>query len=123
MNFYRKMCCALLPLVCGAMLSCSREVPLSKEKVTEAVRKVIPVDFEVVSVTPFKQVPGLTQVVVSISSRPVVLYLDTKGKYVVSGSIVELDTKKNLTAETLGSFASGNKGNSATSAAPAPKVK
>jgi hypothetical protein len=117
------MCCALLPLICVAILSCSREVPLTKEKVTEAVRKIIPVDFEAVSVTPFKQVPGLLQVVVSISNRPVVLYLDTKGKYVVSGSIVELDTKKNLTAETLGAFANSNKGNSTTSAAPAPKVK
>jgi hypothetical protein len=37
--------------------------------------------------------------------QPVVLNMDQKAKYVTSGCAVELDTKKNLTVETLATFA------------------
>ena len=104
------------------LLACSTQTP-SKEKVSESVKKILPVNFEVVSVTPFKPVPGLVQVVLSMNNQPVVFYMDAKGKYIVSGSVVELETKKNLTAETLASFSGLQKKSAAIPAVPAPQAK
>jgi len=105
-----------------ALFACSAQLP-SKDKVAESVKKVIPVNFDIASVTPFKQVPGLVQVVLSINKQPVVIYMDFKAKYIVSGSILDLETRKNLTAETINSFTGPLKGSSATPALPAPQAK
>jgi hypothetical protein len=62
----------------------------------------MPTNFEVVSVVPLKEVPGLIEVAVKMDKQPVVLYMDNKAQYVFSGSLLHVDTKKNLTIEAQG---------------------
>ncbi|MBJ6727454.1 disulfide isomerase DsbC N-terminal domain-containing protein [Geomesophilobacter sediminis] len=73
----------------------------SKEQVKESMKKLIPVDFQVVDVRAVSQVPGLVEVVIKAGNQPMVIYMDKKAKYVLSGSLMEVDTKKNLTRETV----------------------
>lgn len=80
-----------------ALTACS-SAP-SKEQVKESVKKIMPISFEVVDVREAKEVPGLYQVVLKTGGQPTVVYLDKSGKYLFSGSLMELDTKTNLTAE------------------------
>jgi hypothetical protein len=122
MNLYKMACRAMLLLSLGALCACGTKVP-TKEAVAGSIKNLIPVDFEVVSVTPLKEIPGLVQVVVTVGKQPVVFYTDSKVKYVISGSVMEVETKKNLTAERISSFAGGQKGNAAPAVAPVPKVK
>ena len=59
----------------------------------------MPPAFEVLEVSALTDIPGLYQVVIKIGSRPVVLYMDKKRKYVLSGSLLSLENKGNLTLE------------------------
>ncbi len=90
----------------GALAACSSASP-TKEEVTASIKKIMPVNFEVVQVTPVKEISGLSEVVVLIDKQPVVFYTDKSGKYVLSGSMVAVDTKQNLTLETQKKFKSG----------------
>jgi len=48
------------------------------------------------------QIAGLCEVIVKLSENEKALfYTDSQGKYVVTGNIIELSTKKNLTSEKL----------------------
>ncbi|GAB4441037.1 MAG: hypothetical protein OHK0040_12420 [bacterium] len=71
----------------------------SKDAVKEAVKKIMPVEFEISEVKKLDQVPGLYEVVLKLGNQSIIFYTDKKAKYIVSGSIVEVDTKKNLTME------------------------
>lgn len=81
-----------------ALTACNASTP-SKEKVAEAVKKIMPANFEVVSVKPVNEIPGLIEVSVRMDKQPVVFYMDKKAQYVISGSLLRIDTKKNLTIE------------------------
>ncbi|MCM0083679.1 hypothetical protein L4X63_19000 [Geomonas sp. Red32] len=80
-----------------ALAACS-QAP-TKEEVTGAVKKIIPMQFEVLQVTQLQEIPALYQVVIRVNNQPVVLYVDKKAQYIVSGSVLALDKKVNLTAE------------------------
>ena len=80
------------------LAACSK--PPGNEQVTEAVKKIIPVAFELVKVTELKEVPGLYEVVLRVNQQPIVLYVDKKAQYVFSGSILSISNKANLTMET-----------------------
>jgi len=71
----------------------------SKDDVKAAVKKVMPVEFEISEVKKVNEVPGLYEVVLKLGNQVVVFYTDKTAKYLISGSIVEVDTKKNLTLE------------------------
>ena len=71
----------------------------SKDDVKAAVKKVMPVEFEISEVKKVNEVPGLYEVVLKLGNQVVVFYTDKNAKYLISGSIVEVDTKKNLTLE------------------------
>jgi protein-disulfide isomerase len=114
--------CLTLLLLAAAIFGCGSKPP-TKEVVAESVKKLIPVAFEVVDVSPLKPIAGLFQVVVTVGKQPVVFYMDKDGKYIVSGSVVELQTKKNLTAETLSKFSGEQKGSPGYNGAPAPKAR
>ena len=88
----------LLFAVCVLFPACSTNTP-SKETVTASIKKIMPPNFEVVSVAPLKEVPGLIEVAVKMGDQPVVLYLDKKAKYVLSGSLLNIESKQNLTIE------------------------
>ena len=76
----------------------------TKDQVKESVKKIIPVAFEVLEVNEVKDIPGLYEVVIRANKQPIVLYMDKKTKYVISGSLMSLDNKSNLTLETQKKF-------------------
>lgn len=92
---------AVLPFLVFLLCACTQQAP-SKQAVSESIKKIMPANFEVVSVTPLKEVPGLVEVSVKMDKQPVVLYMDNKAQYVFSGSLLHVDTKKNLTIEAQG---------------------
>lgn len=85
-------------LFSAALFGCGSSCP-SKEKMKASISKILPVNLEVVEVAQLKEIPGLCEVVVKTDNLPVVFYVDKKGKFVISGSIVELQTKRNITSE------------------------
>ena len=94
-----------LSVACALSLSlvaCS--APPTKEQVKESVKRIIPVNFEVLQVSELKEVPGLYEVILRANNQPIVLYVDKKAKYVISGSLMALDTKTNLTLESQKKF-------------------
>ena len=95
--------CLIVAGVAGCLAGCGSSAP-SKEEVTASIKKIMPVNFEVVQVTPLKEISGLSEVVALVDKQPVVFYTDRKGKYVLSGSLVAVDSKQNLTLETQKKF-------------------
>ena len=94
-----------LSVACALSLSlvaCS--APPTKEQVKESVKRIIPVNFEVLQGSELKEVPGLYEVILRANNQPIVLYVDKKAKYVISGSLMALDTKTNLTLESQKKF-------------------
>ncbi|ABQ26007.1 disulfide isomerase DsbC N-terminal domain-containing protein [Geotalea uraniireducens] len=91
-------------MIMALLAACSGGTP-KKEEVTASIKKILPVNFEVLEINKLKDIPGLCEVVVKVDKQPVVFYIDNKAKYVVSGSIVAVDTKQNLTLETQKKFA------------------
>lgn len=83
---------ACLVAGCGA-------VP-SKDSVSEALKPIMPPGFSVKSIEKFSALDGVYEAVVIINDQPTVLYLDRALKHVISGSVVEIASKKNLTYET-----------------------
>lgn len=84
-----------------ALFGCAKQEAQcpSKEGVKEAIQKIMPGNFNVVSVANLKEVPGICEAIITTNSQPVVFYVDKKGEYVISGSILEIKTKRNITAE------------------------
>jgi len=80
-----------------ALTGCS--APPTKDQVRESVKSIMPPTYEVLEVSALADIPGLYQVVIKIGSQPVVLYMDKKRKYVLSGSLLSLESKGNLTLE------------------------
>ncbi len=89
----------------GSLAACGSSAP-TKDAVTASIKKIMPVNFEVVQVTPLKDISGLSEVVALVDKQPVVFYTDKTGKYVLSGSLVAVETKQNLTLETQNKFKS-----------------
>ncbi|GAW65762.1 lipoprotein [Geoanaerobacter pelophilus] len=85
-----------------SLAACSK--PPAKEQVQAAVKKFIPVNFEVLQLSELKEIPGLYEVVISVNQQPVVLYVDKKAKYVLSGNVMSVENKANLTLETQKKF-------------------
>lgn len=79
------------------LFACTAQVP-SKETVTGSIKKIMPPNYEIVSISPLKEVPGLIEVAVKMDKQPVVLYMDKKAQYVISGSLLHIESNKNLTA-------------------------
>lgn len=70
----------------------------------ENLSKLIPRDFKVVEVKPSSEVKGLCEVVIKIGMRPLILYTDSSGKFVLSGTLFNLETKENLTQKKLQNY-------------------
>ena len=85
-----------------AFAACSK--PPATEQVQESIKQFIPVNFEVLRISEFKGIPGLYEVVISVSGEPVVLYVDKKAKFVLSGNIMSTEDKANLTLQTQQEF-------------------
>lgn len=110
-------------LVTGMLAGCGAAP--TAEKVTEALKPIMPPNYTVNTVTKLGAIGDIYEVVVAIDKQPTVLYVDSKLKHVISGSIVELATKKNLTYETQMKNRPGGAPAqpAAPQPAPAPKAK
>ncbi len=85
-------------IVSFLLFGCGSDCP-TKEKMKTSISTILPVNLEVMEVAPLKEISGLCEVVVKTNNMPVVFYVDKKGKFVLSGSIVELKTKRNITSD------------------------
>jgi len=85
-------------MIAGVLSGCS-SAP-SKEKVTETLKPIMPSNFSVGKIEKFSALDGIYEVIVFIDNQPTILYLDSTLKHLISGSIVEIASKKNLTYET-----------------------
>jgi hypothetical protein len=82
------------------MSACSSGSCPSKDVAKTALQSIMPANFEIKELKNVSGLPALCEAVVMVNNQPIVLYLDNKAKYIVSGSVIELATKKNLTLET-----------------------
>lgn len=95
----KTLSCRILTVVAlSAALTACGGAP-KKEDVAASIKKIMPVSFEVVAVSTVNGIPGLFEVQVKVDKQPVVLYVNKSAKLVVSGSIVDVETKQNLTLE------------------------
>ncbi len=90
-----KFCVVLAVL--GMFIGCGGAP--SRDVVKASVKKIMPVDFEISEVNKLKEISGLYEVVLKLNNQSIIFYTDKDAKYIVSGSIVEADTKKNITME------------------------
>jgi protein-disulfide isomerase len=95
----------LLAAVTVSFLSACGGSPLNKEKAAASIKKIMPVNFEILAINKIKDIPGLNEVVVRVGSQTIVLYVDNKAKYLVSGTIMSTETSQNLTLETQKKYA------------------
>ncbi|MCX7990925.1 MAG: hypothetical protein N2999_02665 [Proteobacteria bacterium] len=86
---------ALLLIGCGGP---------SKDKVKESIKQILPIEFEIASLKELKEIPGVYEVVIKLDKQHIVFYVDKKAKYIISGSIVETATKKNITLEAQNAY-------------------
>ena len=68
-----------------------------KEDATNLLKEIIP-DVKIIEIRP-AQVKGLWEIAVESRGKKGIVYIDSSKKYLVSGSIVDLKTKANLTQE------------------------
>jgi hypothetical protein len=81
-----------------ALTACGGGVP-KKEVVEASIKKIMPVKFEITGISAVKDIPGLFEVLVKVDKQPVVLYVNSKASLVVTGSVMDVENKKNLTLE------------------------
>ena len=83
-----------------ALSACSPNKP-SEEKIKTSIKKIMPIEPQIVSVKALDYFPGLVEVVIKIDGKPVIFYTDKTGDYIVSGSILKAENKQNLTQEAM----------------------
>jgi hypothetical protein len=97
----KKLVILLIALISASTISaCSASKP-SDEKIKASIKKIMPIDPQIISVKELNYFPGLVEVVIKIDNKPVVFYTDKKGDYIVSGSILKAENKQNMTEEAI----------------------
>ena len=89
-------------IVCMFLLpACTDEQPVSQEMTSEKALKAIKEIIPEGKVLDVKETPvqGLFEIAIETKGRKGIIYLDSSGKYLISGSIVDVATKENLTQE------------------------
>jgi thiol:disulfide interchange protein DsbC len=87
----------LFVLLCCLVGSCG-SAP-TKETAIAGIKKIMPVNFEVIQIKPLAEIPGLNEVQINVNKQNIIVYMDNKGKYLISGNIIKLETNQNLTLE------------------------
>ena len=77
--------------------ACAKGGCPSKDTAISAVKKIIPVRFEILSLSESKEIPGICEVAIKIDKYPIIFYINKTGEYVFSGSIVSTKDKSNIT--------------------------
>jgi thiol:disulfide interchange protein DsbC len=70
---------------------------LTNEDAQNALKEVIP-DVKILDIRP-AQIKGLWEIVIETKGRKGIVYIDFSKKYVISGSIIDLKTKANVTQD------------------------
>jgi len=76
----------------------------SEDKIKACVKELIPQEFKVESVQMLKDIPGLCEVVIKVGAQPLVFYIDKSANYVLTGNLISLANKKNITRERQQEF-------------------
>lgn len=108
MNLYRPLKVIFSLALILLVTACSGRVP-SSETATATLKQIIPLEFKVEKIQALKGIPGLCEVIVIANNQPMVFYLDKKGKYVLSGNLIDAATKKNLTIDILQQYQQSSK--------------
>jgi len=78
---------------------------LTSAKAEGILKEFMPANFKILSVKPVKDIPGLCEVVIKVAHKPpLIIYMDAKGAYLLSGNLFRLKDKKNLTLENAESY-------------------
>lgn len=93
---------AVLCLSVLVLSACSK--PPAKEQVQAAVKKFIPMNFDVLEVSEVKGIDGLYEAAINVGGHPVIFYVDKKCEYIFTGSMMSTETKANLTTEAQKKF-------------------
>ncbi len=93
---------AVLCLFVLVLSACSK--PPAKEQVQAAVKKFIPMNFDVLQVSEVKGIDGLYEAAINVGGHPVIFYVDKKCEYIFTGSMMSTETKANLTTEAQKKF-------------------
>jgi len=78
---------------------CSKCHTLSKEQATKTLSEMIP-DVKVLTIKS-SAIKGIWEVGIDTQGRKIVVYLDYSGKHLIAGNLFAIQTKTNLTQETL----------------------
>lgn len=74
-----------------------KSAQLTKEDALNLLKEIIP-DVKIMEIRP-AQIKALWEIAVEAKGQKGIIYIDSSKKYIVSGSIVDLKTKANLTQE------------------------
>jgi len=69
----------------------------SKDRLKANLKDFIPGQFEIESVKPLKEMPGVCEVVLKVGAQPIIFYTNRDGKHVLAGNLIDLTNKENLT--------------------------
>jgi thiol:disulfide interchange protein DsbC len=86
---------SIVPYVFG--IEEGQSAKLTKEDAINLLKEMIP-EIKILEIRP-AQVEGLWEIAVEAKGKKGIVYLDSSKKYLVSGSIIDLKTKANLTQE------------------------
>jgi hypothetical protein len=97
----KKFVMLLAALTTVSMISACNPKKPSDEKIKASIKKIMPIEPQIISVKELQYFPGLVEVIIKIDNKPVVFYTDKKGDYIVSGSILKVENKQNMTEEAI----------------------
>jgi thiol:disulfide interchange protein DsbC len=101
--------CAIIPLICFISLhsafgvetpanhDCTKCHSITKDEATNILKEIAP-DINILEIRPVP-LKGLWEVAAEGKGQKVVLYIDFSKKYLISGALVDIKTKANLTQE------------------------
>jgi thiol:disulfide interchange protein DsbC len=89
----------LLLLLSSAYSYCEKESPLSVDEALTLLKNLDP-NIKVTAVKP-SPVGGLWEVDIETGGKKIPVYIDLSKKYLISGSIIDIKGKKDLTQERL----------------------
>lgn len=95
----------LFACLCLGSMAWGENNCLTPTKAEGILKEFMPVNFKILSVKPVKGIPGLCEVAIKAAHKPpLIIYMDTKGAYLLSGNLFRLKDKKNITLENTESY-------------------
>lgn len=76
----------------------------TKNEIKRYLKDLVSQEFNVESISHFKDIQEICEVVIKIGIQPVVFYIDDKKQNIIVGNIIRLDNKENLTKKKQQEF-------------------